>query len=55
MSHIKTKTCMDHIFTKNINVKYLQSYILQCKNTDHYGSIVSLNLQKNYNPNKTKQ
>lgn len=35
-----TKSCIDHILTKNIDKHWINSFILECKITDHYGAII---------------
>lgn len=46
-----TKSCIDHIFTKNIDIHCINSFILECSITDHYGTIIQFNHQ--LNPNTT--
>ena len=31
-----TKSCIDHIFIRNIDIFNTQTFILNCKITDHY-------------------
>jgi len=38
-----TKSCIDHIFTKNIDMHCINSFILECNKTDHYGTIIQFN------------
>lgn len=35
-----SRSCLDHIFTKNINSDNIQAFIPKCKITDHFGTIV---------------
>ncbi|KAF0747865.1 Uncharacterized protein FWK35_00020961 [Aphis craccivora] len=42
-----TKSCIDHIFTKNIDIHCINSFILECSITDHYGTIIQFNHQLN--------
>jgi len=44
-----TKSCIDHIFTKNIDIHCINSFILECSITDHYGTIIQFNHQLNTN------
>lgn len=46
-----TKSCIDHIFTKNIDMHYINAFILECSITDHYGTIIQFKHQ--LNPNST--
>lgn len=42
-----TKSCIDHIFTKNIDKHCINSFIPECSITDHYGTIFQFNHQLN--------
>lgn len=42
-----TKTCIDHIFSKNIDLQCINSFILKCNITDHYGTIIQFSHKLN--------
>ncbi|KAF0706991.1 Reverse transcriptase domain-containing protein, partial [Aphis craccivora] len=51
-----SSSCLDHIFTKNINSENIQAFIPKCKITDHFGTIVLVeNYVNNINDCHTSQ
>lgn len=42
------KSCIDHIFMKNINSNTAKFYIIKCDKTDHYSTVLIINIQTSY-------
>lgn len=42
-----TQSCIDHIFTRNIDISTIEAFILKCVVTDHYATTISLDIPLN--------
>lgn len=46
-----SQSCIDHIFIKNIDTDYLNSYILKSDITDHYATLINIKHSTDFNDN----